>query len=72
MSMEKNKVRATIEYDVEVPKFWDKEQVELHHNGDTWCASNLINEFKELEEDNYGCLCGLATFEVISIGEDNE
>ncbi len=60
----KVKVRVTIEYDIEVPIFWDKDNIEFARNESSWCASNLIQELEELEKTT-GCLCPVAVYELI-------
>lgn len=64
----KVRVRLTIEYEVEVPSFWDKENIEFHRNGSSWCASNLLEELEKIEKEQ-GCLCPVAEFEYLSDGE---
>lgn len=54
------KVRAVLEYNVEVPHFWDKGDIEFHRNESSWCSSNLIDELSEMD-----CLCGIAVFECL-------
>ncbi len=57
-------VRAIIEYEVDVPNFWDEGDVEFHRNESSWCASNLIYELEELDKKE-NCLCGNTKFEFI-------
>lgn len=66
-------IRATIEYVVDIPEDWDRDQVEFHRNEGSWCSSNFINEMKTLEE-RIGCLCSLTDFEYIreATEEDEE
>lgn len=61
----KVKVRATIEYEIEVPHFWDNEQIEFHRNEGSWCSDNLINELQVIEKRNDDCLCYYTEFEYI-------
>lgn len=56
-------VRVTVEMEIDVPRWWDKRQVEFHRNDGSWCASNWIDELVEL--DNSGCICDITKFEVI-------
>ena len=58
------KVKATIEYEIEVPNSWSKKDVEFHRNEGSWCASNMLGEMKKLEEKE-GCLCQFTKFEYI-------
>lgn len=54
----KVKIRATVEYEIEVPAHWDAEDIEFHRNDGSWCSSNMIGELEAL-----GCLCGAVHFE---------
>jgi hypothetical protein len=56
-------VRATMEYEIEIPHFWSKENIEFHRNESRWCASNMIQELEQL--DDKGCLCPHVTFELV-------
>ncbi len=62
-------IKATIEYEIEIPAFWEKETVESHRTNTSWCSSNIIAELEELEKKN-GCLCGLVKFECLKLGKD--
>ena len=55
------KIRLTVEYDVSVPAFWDKDQIEFHRNLGSWCADNSLDELQALN----GCLCSYTHFEHI-------
>lgn len=62
------KVRATIEYTVQVPASWDKHMVEFHRNDGTWCADNMVAELQELiDEERDTCLCDSVKFECIEV-----
>jgi hypothetical protein len=58
------KVRAIIEYDVNVPAHFTKDDIEFQRNESSWCNGNLISELKNLEDEDY-CLCHFTRFEVI-------
>lgn len=58
----KVKVKATIEYEVDVPASWDVDQIEFHRNEGSWCADNMLDELEKLAKDE-GCLCACAVFE---------
>lgn len=58
----KVKVRAVIEYEIEVPAHWTREQIEFHRNLSSWCSSNMLNELEELAESK-GCLCPYVKYE---------
>jgi len=62
--MKKVKVKAIIEYEIEVPDFYTKEDVEFQRNDGTWCASNMLQELTKLikEED---CICQRVKYEYI-------
>ena len=57
-------VKATILYEIEVPKDWDKQQIEFHRNDSTWCADNMLEELKKLGAKEC-CLCGNTNFKYI-------
>lgn len=63
------KVRMTIEYGIEVPADWDKDQIEFHRNDGSWCSDNALDELKEVSELG-GCLCHVSEFEYL--GGDGE
>lgn len=60
----KVKVRLTIEYEIDVPIYADKTDIEFQRNEGSWCGSNCIQELEELEKE-IGCLCPVATYELI-------
>lgn len=65
----KVKVRMIVEYEVEVPASWGKEDIEFHRNEGTWCTDNALIELDELDNEK-GCLCGITKFEYI--GEESD
>lgn len=62
------KVRVVIEYDVSVPRYWTKHDIEFHRNQGSWCSSNLIGELQAISEDR--CLCWRAEFECLDSNGD--
>lgn len=59
-------IRFIIEYQVNVPNFWQKDNVEFHRNESSSCKSNILHELKSLSEAS-GCLCNAnARFEFVS------
>lgn len=62
-------IRATIEYEVEMPSHWDAKQIEFNRNEGSWCADNMLEELKELTKDNE-CLCSRTTFEFLKDSDD--
>lgn len=56
-------VQVTVTMQIDVPRWWTKEQIEFHRNESTWCSSNWIEELREIDE--FGCICGVTEFEVI-------
>lgn len=60
----KVKVRAIVEYEIDVPIYWDKTNIEFQRNESTWCAGNMIQELEELEKE-IGCLCPVIRYEVV-------
>lgn len=73
--VKKVKLKATIEYEKEVPADWDDEQIYYHYNLGTWCANNIIDDLKdyidELNEYN-DCLCHHSEIEVIEEQKMND
>lgn len=68
------RIRATIEYDLEVPEDWTNEDIEFHRNEGTYCADRIVDELKSqmgtddlhyTEEGYRPCMCGTAQFEVL-------
>ena len=45
--VKKVKLKATIEYEKEVPADWDDEQIYYHYNLGTWCANNIVDDLKD-------------------------
>jgi len=68
----KVKVKLTVEYEVEVPSFWNKDNIEFHRNESSWCADNAMDELIEVFDiDNEeSCMCGHLNFEYV--GGDTE
>jgi hypothetical protein len=64
-------IRAIVEYVVEVPEFWDKDNIEFHRNSSSWCVSNFVNELEELDK-NVGCLCSFVNFEYVHEATKND
>jgi len=66
----KVKVRAVIEYEIDVPSEWDASMIEFHRNESSWCAGNMIDELQELNDKENECICGLVKYEHIEdVGE---
>ena len=59
------KVRAVVEYEINVPNGWDANQIEFHRNEGTWCCNNMIDELKAFS-DLHGCLCDVTEFKHLS------
>lgn len=49
-----------VEIVMEVPEHWDEEMCNFHKNESSWCASNILDDLKKLDEK--GCLCGITKF----------
>lgn len=60
--VKKVRVRMTVEYDIEVPDNWTKDNVEFHRNESSWCAGNMMSELEALGHPETGCLCGKVHF----------
>jgi hypothetical protein len=74
----KVRVRVTLEYEIEVPRNWTKENIEFHRNEGTWCADNMVEELENwmgtsgidyAEEGYRPCMCGTTHFEVVETPE---
>ena len=62
----KVKVRLTVEYEVEVPNYWGKENIEFHRNDGVWCSDNAISELdKFFAGDDAPCMCSASEFEYL-------
>lgn len=68
------RIRATVEYDLEVPEDWSKKDIEFHRNEGTYCADRIVEELMSqigtddlhyTEEGYRPCMCGTAHFEVL-------
>lgn len=69
------KMRATIEYETEVPVHWDKEMIEFKYNDGCWCADHIVEELKSYVDylnKIGGCLCGLCEIELIEDEDEDE
>lgn len=65
------KIRMTVEYEIEIPESWGKDDVEFHRNSGTWCANNAIQELKNaFEQGGETCMCGRADFQYL--GDESE
>ena len=54
------KLKVEVEYETDVPYHWDKDDIEFHRNGSSWCATNILSEIEEFEENDKFCLCEYA------------
>ena len=62
-------VKATIEYEIEVPNFWTAEDIEFHRNESSWCSNNIIEELEDTRR-KLGCLCECIEFEFVRETEE--
>lgn len=63
-------IQVTIEYAIEVPANWTKEQVEFYRNEGSWCTDNMLAELDELRTAG-GCLCSQdLKFKCVSMSDD--
>ena len=56
----KVRMRAIIEYEVDMPNDWDKDQIEFHRNDGSWCADNFVEELIRIRDENESegcCMC---------------
>lgn len=75
--VKKVKMRATIEYETEVPVHWDKEMIEFKYNEGCWCADNIVDELKSYidylnKNGRCLCFCNQCKIELIENGEQDE
>jgi hypothetical protein len=66
---QKATVKMIVEYEVNVPFSWDKEDVEFNRNEGTWCSDNAIEELKKLSKKE-GCLCSVAKFKCLKLSKE--
>lgn len=57
-------VRMIVEYEVDMPAYYGKDETEFQRNDGSWCADNAIDELKKITKEG-GCLCGITRFEYI-------
>lgn len=72
------RVRATVEYDLEVPEDWTNKDIEFHRNEGTYCSDRIVEELQSqvgtedlryVDEGYRPCMCGLTHFEVLDTPE---
>jgi len=49
-------LKVEIEIVMDVPEFWDEEDINFHYNESSWCASNLDIPLSRMEQHDE-CLC---------------
>jgi len=59
------RVRATVEYPLQVPAHWDDDMVKFSLNESSRCADQLIDDLRALITDET-CLCDYVVHEVVS------
>ena len=61
------RLRVTFEYDAEVPRSWDKDAIEFHHNESSWCLDNIKQELEEFfkKKPNTCHLCSSGNVEFL-------
>jgi hypothetical protein len=64
------KLRYTYDIEVEVPHFWDSQDIEFHRNESTWCANNSLSELEETQKRD-GCLCHVFDCAFLGVVDDN-
>ncbi len=62
------KIVVSITYEIPVPDDWGTYEVEFHRNESSSCASNMMDELRELER-KIECLCGCVETKCLSVGE---
>lgn len=63
------KVMYSFCIEIEVPKSWDKEQIEFFRNESRWCADNSIHEIVSYAKEKESCLCPFFECRVLNKGE---
>jgi len=57
------RVQYSFDIEIEVPAFWDKDNVEFHRNDSSWCANNAIGDIgkflERIDQEDSNCLCGV-------------
>jgi len=56
-----------VEYDIKIPNFWDKDNVEFHRNESSWCADNALDELKRLVKED--CMCPITHYTCLEINK---
>lgn len=54
------RVKAIIEYDIDVPAHWEKVDVEFARNESSWCADNIVGDLErhiERMNERGFCMC---------------
>lgn len=59
------KIKMVVEYEIDMPASWDKDDIEFKLNESSWCASNAIGQIEEFEDSDGNCLCHCADFEFV-------
>lgn len=61
----KVKLKATIEFVLDVPNHWEKENILYHYNNGTWCSDNLLNYLENWKDNHKNeCLCRYTKIEI--------
>lgn len=65
-------VRAIMEYTIDVPESWDKDNIEFHRNDSSWCKGNGLAEIaamkRRMDADESGdadCGCSILRYEFV-------
>jgi len=56
---------CTIRIVMDVPEFWDVDQIEFHYNDGSWCADNLLNFIQNRNSNTGRCLCDCTTVKYV-------
>ena len=57
----KVRVAAIIEYDIEVPDFWEADDILFQRNEGSWCSDNMLDELEELKKSGVD-FCDITRF----------
>lgn len=67
----KARVKYSFEIEIEVPRNWDKEQIEYARNHGRWCADNALQEIASYANEKGTCLCPFFKCEVLESLSEN-
>lgn len=51
------RMKAEIDFLINVPNHWSERTIKWHFNHGRWCADNLLEKIAEYEKETGDCLC---------------